>query len=182
MEKTQALNELNKQVNECQKCELYSNCKNKVFSKGNINAKIMLIGEAPGREENEQGLPFVGKSGKKLNYLLTSSGFNPNTDIYFCNVVKCRPVRNNKDRKPNKKEISACKYYLDEQINIIHPCLVILCGNTAKNIFEIKKSMKEVHGKGFKYNDIMIFPVYHPRASIKEQDKINDFKSIKKQI
>ena len=142
----------------------------------------MLIGEAPGREENEQGLPFVGKSGKKLNYLLTSSGFNPNTDIYFCNVVKCRPIRNNKDRKPNKKEVFECIDYLYEQIHIINPVAIILCGSTAKNVFNIKEPMKNIHGKKFERDSIKVFPVYHPRASIKEQDKINDFKSIKKQI
>lgn len=83
-----------------------------VISRGNENAKIMLIGEAPGKLENETGKPFVGKSGQQLNDLLSKVGFNPEQDIYFCNVVKCRPVKNNKDRKPQKQEIESCVKYL----------------------------------------------------------------------
>jgi len=162
----------------CTRCEL---CKNKsknnankiVFQKGNINAKIMLIGEAPGQTENECGEPFKGKSGQQLDALLTQAGFNPEKDIYFCNVVKCRPVKNNKDRKPSAIEIGACRCYLDSQIEIINPKIIILCGNTAKKFFGIKEPMREVNGKIINHEKHQLIPVYHPRASVKNKVKLS---------
>lgn len=109
--KKDKLNKIAKEIEVCKACNLCKNRIKSVVSKGNENAKIMLIGEAPGKLENEIGKPFVGKSGQQLNDLLSEAGFNPDQDIYFCNVVKCRPVKNNKDRKPKKQEIEACVKY-----------------------------------------------------------------------
>ena len=179
--KKNKLNKLSKVIEACKNCSLCQNRINSVVSRGNINAKIMLIGEAPGKLENQVGQPFVGKSGQQLNELLSKAGFNPEQDIYICNVVKCRPVKDNKDRKPYKQEIKACIKFLNAQIEIIAPKIIILCGNTAKNIFRINKPMKTVHGTCIINNNdnIRIFPVYHPRASITDEVKLNDFKKIK---
>ena len=177
--KKNKLNKLFKAIETCKNCSLCQNRINSVVSRGNINAKIMLIGEAPGKLENQVGQPFVGKSGQQLNELLSKAGFNPEQDIYFCNVVKCRPVKNNKDRKPYKQEIEACIKFLNVQIEIIAPKIIILCGNTAKRIFRINKPMKTVHGTCINNGNIRLFPVYHPRASITDEVKLNDFKKIK---
>ncbi len=176
------LNEISLKVKNCEDCSLHKNRKCSVFSKGNTNAQIMLIGEAPGKLENEKGLPFVGKSGELLDSLLKQAGFeNPESDIYFCNVVKCRPVKNNKDRKPSKEEILSCKKFLFEQIDIIKPKIIILCGNTAKNVFGINETMKTSHGRMYKKNETILFTIYHPRASITNKLKIQDLRKIKMQ-
>ena len=182
-QKEAKLNELSLKVKICEDCSLCQNRNCSVFSKGNTNAQVMLIGEAPGKQENEKGVPFVGKSGEQLDNLLKEAGFeNPEADIYFCNVVKCRPVKNNKDRKPSKEEILNCKKYLFEQINIITPKIIILCGNTAKNVFAIKEPMKTAHGKMYKNCEIKLFPIYHPRASITNELKIQDLRKVKNTI
>lgn len=182
MDKNSRLNKLYTEVKNCKCCSLCNNRIKTVFSRGNENAKILLIGEAPGKQENEVGMPFIGKSGQQLNSLLSEAGFNPEQDIYFCNVVKCRPVKNNKDRKPSKQEIEACVNYLNCQIEIIKPEVIILCGNTAKNIFNITKSMKEVHGSCIEKNGLKLIPVYHPRASITNEVKLNDFKKVRRKL
>lgn len=176
------LEEIEKSANICKKCSLWKNRKNIVFSKGNTNAKIMLIGEAPGLKENECGLPFVGKSGQLLDNLLIEVGFNPKQDIYFCNTVKCRPVKNNKDRKPTNKELQACNEYLQKQIEIINPQIIILCGNTAVKTFGIKESMKQIHGKFILQNGVKLYPIYHPRASVSNKTKLEDLKKIKESL
>ena len=183
VQKEAKLKELSLKVKIYEDCSLCQNRNCSVFSKGNANAQVMLIGEAPGKQENEKGLPFVGKSGEQLDNLLKEAGFeNPEADIYFCNVVKCRPVKNNKDRKPSKEEILSCKKYLFEQINIITPKIIILCGNTAKNVFAIKEPMKTAHGKMYKNSEIKLFPIYHPRASITNELKIHDLRKVKNEI
>lgn len=178
--KKDKLNKIAKEIENCKGCSLCKNRIKSVVSRGNENAKIILIGEAPGKVENEIGKPFVGKSGQQLNDLLSKAGFNTERDIYFCNVVKCRPVKNNKDRKPNKQEIEAWVKYLNAQIEIIKPEIVILCGNTAKSLFKINKPMKTVHGTLVDYKGIKLIPVYHPRASITDEVKFNDLKKVKK--
>ena len=183
VQKEAKLKELSLKVKICEDCSLCQNRNCSVFSKGNANAQVMLIGEAPGKQENEKGLPFVGKSGEQLDNLLKEAGFeNPEAEIYFCNVVKCRPVKNNKYRKPSKEEILSCKKYLFEQINIITPKIIILCGNTAKNVFAIKEPMKTAHGKMYKNSEIKLFPIYHPRASITNELKIHDLRKVKNEI
>ena len=180
MSRNERLNRLQDEVKSCKACLLCNNKGKSAFSRGNENAKIMLVGEAPGKQEYIEGKPFVGKSGQQLDVLLSKAGFNPEQDIYFCNVVKCRPVKDDKDRKPNKREVDSCIKYLYSQIEIIQPKVIILCGNTAKNIFKITKSMKTVHGTVIDYNGIKLIPVYHPRASITNEVKLSDFKKVKK--
>ncbi len=178
--KSEKLEKILETTKTCKACNLHKNRCKCVFSKGCENAKIMLIGEAPGKKENEEGKPFIGKSGQQLYDLLSKVGFNPEQDIYFCNVVKCRPVKNNKDRKPYKKEIETCAKFLNSQIEIVNPKIIILCGNTAKNIFKINEPMKTVHGKCFENNGLKLVPIYHPRASILDNVKLSDFKKVYK--
>ena len=122
---------------------------------------------------------------KDLKDYLKKNGFNLK-DIYFCNVVKCRPIKNYKDRKPNKQEVDACKEYLFAQIKIINPKAIILCGATASQTFGIKEPLNKVC-KGYKKKDGMVlFPIYHPRSSITNKikdDRLNEIqKCLKEKI
>lgn len=176
----QNLEELKKQVELCEKCSQIKN-KTKVFGKGNKQAEIMIIGEAPGCEEVENGKPFVGTAGKKLDNYLIEAGFDKEKDIYFANVLKCRPIGNNeKDRRPKKDEIKNCRTFLERQIEIINPKVIILCGVTAMKFFKITEPLKNIHGKEITKNSRKIYPVYHPVARVKDEIKINDLKNIKK--
>ena len=181
------LKDIEQNVKKCKKCSLFEGRCKSVFGRGNSNAKIILVGEAPGQEENKIGLPFKGKSGTTLVNLLTEVGYNLDKDIYFCNVVKCRPTKGKKDRKPNKKEIDACKDYLYAQIKAINPKAIILCGAIASQTFGIKESLKKYFEKtknkdNKNYEGIPLFPIYHPRASITNKDKIKRLKYIKEKI
>ncbi len=178
------LYELKKQVELCEKCLQIKN-KTKVFGKGNEHAEIMIIGEAPGCEEVKNREPFVGKAGVKLKSYLKEVGFDIEKDIYFCNVLKCRTTdknKNKKDRRPQKDEIKNCRTFLEQQIEIINPKFIILCGVTAMKFFKIAEPLKNIHGKEITKNGRKIYPVYHPVARVKDKTKIEDLKSIMKSI
>ena len=144
-----------------------------VVGSGNIFAKLVVVGEAPGAKEDLEGKPFVGKSGKFLKNLLENSGIKVNKDVYFCNVVKCRPPKN---RKPTLKEIVVHKTWLFQQIKLINPKIVILAGSIAsKTVLEVKQPISLLRGKWFSKEGIKYFPIFHPsylmRFSVNE---VND--------
>ena len=127
----ETLNELAEEVKKCNKCSLCTNRKNVVFGFGNPNADIMFIGEGPGADEDEQGIPFVGKAGKLMNQAFKGLGI-ARDDVYIANIVKCRPPNN---RTPLKEEANACLDYLRNQVILINPKIIVLLGSTAlKNI------------------------------------------------
>ena len=133
---------------------------NLVVGSGNIFAKLIIVGEAPGAQENHEAKPFVGKSGKFLKNLLENSGININNDVYFCNVIKSRPPNN---RKPTSKEISIHKPWLFQQIRLINPKIVLLAGSTAmRTVLDVKKPISLLRGKWFKFNNIDYLPIFHP--------------------
>ena len=119
---------LEKKCTACVKCSLSSTRQNVVFGRGNPNAKLFVIGEGPGQQEDEQGLAFVGRAGKMLDIVFSSVGIDTNKDCYISNIVKCRPPNN---RKPLSKEVSECTPWLTEQIEMIKPKIVVLAGSTA---------------------------------------------------
>ena len=131
------LEEVRQRCLQCKKCSLCKTKTNTVFSAGIPNDKIMLIGEAPGYYEDMQGEPFVGKAGKLLDKILGCVGFSRNENIYICNTLKCRPPGN---RDPLPEEKLACKEFLDAQISIIQPRIILLCGKVAVNSFIDTKS------------------------------------------
>ncbi len=159
----------------CTKCPLYKTRINSVFSYGNPQSKIMLIGEAPGEQEDLQGKPFVGRSGQLLDKILECVGFSRNENVYICNTIKCRPPNN---RNPLPEEKEACREYLDAQIEIIKPKIILLCGAVAVSsmIPNNKLGITKIHGKWFDgpYNSKMM-PIYHPayllRNPSNEKDK-----------
>ena len=143
------------------KCSLYKTKTNTVFSGGVPNNKIMLIGEAPGANEDLEGKPFVGRSGQLLDKILESVGFSREKNIYICNTIKCRPPNN---RNPLPEEKIACREYLDAQINILQPKIILLCGAVAmESMLGKKLAITKVHGQWFDGpNNSKMMPIFHP--------------------
>ncbi len=141
-----SLQEISKRVLACSKCSLRETATAPVPGLGEVGAKYFLIGEAPGREEDAAGIPFVGLSGKRLNELLELAGIDQN-DCYITNVVKCRPPQesSNKNRTPRKGEINACKGYLFEELAAVKPETVITLGGTPLSLF-CPIGVSKVHG------------------------------------
>ena len=157
MESLESLKEL---VEICEKCDLCKTRNNIVFGSGNINSKIVFVGEAPGKNEDEQGLPFVGRSGKLLTDIIEKGMKLKRNDVYICNVIKCRPPNN---RNPSKKEILNCESYLEKQLNLINPDVIIALGLHAGNtLLKQDLKMKEMLGNWYKYNNIDLRVIYHP--------------------
>lgn len=161
MNKEEQLNELKKECENCLKCELGKTRTKSVFSDGNANAKILLIGEAPGADEDKTGTPFVGRAGKLLTSLIEECGFSRKNDFYICNTVKCRPPEN---RVPTDNEKKLCENYLISQIKIIQPKVIILCGATsAKSFLGDKIKISQIRGKWFKiFDNIDATVIFHP--------------------
>jgi DNA polymerase len=176
--KIEKLKVLQDQVSICTKCDLCKTRIQTVFARGNPNSYIILVGEAAGEEEDKLGLPFVGRSGKLLDETITQLGLDPTKDIYVCNIIKCRPPGN---RRPEDTEVNSCISYLEEQIQIVSPKVIIALGSTAvdsllpANTFGITK----IRGKFFKYNKVPLIPTYHPSYVLRNGSKgpvYDDFK------
>ncbi|EAU73902.1 uracil-DNA glycosylase [Synechococcus sp. RS9916] len=144
----------------CCRCSLSTQRQQVVVSRGNPNAQVMLIGEAPGASEDAQGLPFVGRSGQLLDQLLVQAGLSPDRDLFITNVVKCRPPDN---RKPSAKELSACRPWIEEQIAIVDPTVVILVGATAVSaMLGLKQAMRSLRGVWIEQDQRSWLPIFHP--------------------
>ena len=144
----------------CCRCSLSTQRQQVVVSRGNANAQVMVIGEAPGASEDAQGLPFVGRSGQLLDQLLMQAGLSPDRDLFITNVVKCRPPDN---RKPSAKELSACRPWIDEQIAIVDPAVVILVGATAVSaMLGLKQAMRSLRGVWIEQDQRYWLPIFHP--------------------
>ena len=159
--KKQTLLELKNVCEQCKACELSKTRTSVVFSDGSPDAKIMLIGEAPGADEDASGTPFVGRAGQLLNTFLEEAGISRKEDLYICNTIKCRPPQN---RVPSNEEKLACQSYLFGQISIVKPKIILLCGATAANSF-IQEDFKisQIRGKWLNiFEDIDVMAIFHP--------------------
>jgi len=178
-------------VKNCKKCSLYKTRNKPVVGDGSVNAKILFVGEAPGYNEDLQGKPFVGKAGKILDELLESIGLQRD-EVYIANILKDRPPNN---RNPLASEIKACTEYLDKQMQIIQPKIIVPLGNFATSYIFEKFGLKldkisNIHGKVFQMNTIFgkinIIPFYHPAVATYNPNEKNilleDFKTIQKII
>ncbi len=153
------LDELKADAMSCQKCPLAATRINVVVERGSRDAKVMIIGEAPGQNEDEQGLPFVGRAGQLLDKILESVGFNE-SNIYICNINKCRPPAN---RVPTDQEVAACKPYLLEQIRLVDPKIILLTGATAvKAIMGDKRGITKIRGQWMQWEGRLVMPILHP--------------------
>ena len=167
------LEKLYEPYKKCILCPLAIARKSIVFGYGNVDAQFMIIGEAPGKNEDENGIPFTGKSGKFLTTILMDLSINRN-DIFITNSVKCRPPNN---RKPTSFELETCKnILLINQINIIKPKAICTLGSTAtETLLNIPVKMNTVHGKIHFFNKIMVLPTYHPAYVMRTPKKKSEF-------
>ncbi len=168
--RNKTLQEVQNVCNYCYKCDLSKTRTKVVFGEGVLASKIMLIGEGPGQQEDNSGRPFVGKAGQLLDKILQTQDFSREKNIYICNIVKCRPPEN---RTPNDKEIKACRQYLDAQIQIMRPEIIILCGATAvKSMLEIKSGITKIRGQWFNGPfGAKMMPLLHPSYLLRNQSK-----------
>ncbi len=161
------IEKLNKKISQCQSCQLYESAINHVPGFGNINPKIVFVGEAPGAKEDKLGLPFVGNSGKLLDKLLLSINLS-RSDVFICNTLKHRPPEN---RDPLPHELQACAPFLKAQLKIIEPKVIVTLGRYAMNYFLPDEIISQVHGKiintTWQKLSLVLIPVYHPSAGLR---------------
>lgn len=162
MSKLEQLNHLRGEIAICRNCELWRNATNPVPGEGNPEARILLIGEAPGFHEDSQGKPFVGNSGKFLTQLLESAGLG-REDVFITNVVKHRPPGN---RDPLPDEMSACSHFLQQQIEIIDPDVIVTLGRFSMSMYFPGERIGRIHGQPKEVNGRFIVPMYHPAAAL----------------
>ena len=176
------MEELSLKIKSCNKCPLYENRKNAVPGEGSVNAKIMLLGQAPGAMENLKGVPFCGRAGKFLDHLLKIAGID-RKKIFITSPIKCFPPKN---RKPKKEEIKACLPWLKKQIEIINPKCFILLGEVAFSVFFPKKKLSDFRGRWIEKDGKFYFPTYHPAAGLRfprfKEILERDFKKLKEEI
>ena len=185
-----SLEKIKGEVISCRKCKLYKDRHTPVVGAGNPKARIMLVGEAPGANEDRQGIPFCGAAGRILDELLVSAGL-AREDVYITNILKCRPPNN---RDPESEEIKSCTPYLDRQIEIVKPQVLCCLGNFAARYIMSKygfakevAGITKIHGRVFSYHSIFdslkIIPFYHPAAATYNVNLksilVKDFKILK---
>ena len=154
-----SLNDLCRIVTDCQLCQLSTTRKNIVFGDGNPNAKIVFVGEAPGADEDAQGLPFVGRAGQLLTSIITAMGLN-RKEVYICNILKCRPPGN---RNPLPEEIRFCEPFLKHQLLLISPQIICALGSfAAKTLLRTETPITQLRGRFHSYAGIPLMPTYHP--------------------
>ena len=158
---TEEVLELHGRVRECTACPLHLTRIQAVPGYGPVTARVMAVGEAPGESEDREGKPFVGAAGRLLTGLLESVGLD-RRDIYITNIVKCRPPRN---RDPEPAEVDACSHFLDEQIELLQPDVILLLGRHAlTRLLPGAGGISRLHGERVRRNDRVFVPLYHPAA------------------
>ena len=162
LQEAERLEALATQIRSCVQCPLHATRTKAVPGEGTPSARVMLIGEAPGRDEDQRGQPFVGAAGRFLDEMLAGSGVNRD-DLFITNTVKCRPENN---RPPRKREVDTCtSLYLFEQIELINPALIMLLGSVATKKLLGVNSVNEVRGRVIEHNNRKYLAGYHPAAS-----------------
>jgi DNA polymerase len=174
---------LKAEVVACTKCALCRTRTNVVFGEGALNADLMIIGEGPGYNEDQEGRPFVGRSGKKLDKWIESLGLE-RQDVFITNIVKCRPPDN---RDPEREEAQACKDYLMQQIALVKPKIICTLGRPATHLLlETEEPMRNLINRELEFNGIIVIPIYHPafvlRNPYKQEDVNKGLKLIKEKL
>ncbi len=182
--KAAAIARLHAEIRQCQRCPLWRTRTQAVPGIGSVTARVMFVGEAPGRQEDLRGEPFVGAAGRVLDELLASINLN-REQVYITNLVKSRPVAGplpGRNRAPLPQEIEACTPWLEDQLRILKPTLVVTLGRIALEYFLPKKKISEVHGRPFKRGAMVILPLYHPAMALYRRDWVEMLKQDFRQI
>lgn len=160
----ESLEQLNLLIHDCKKCELWKTRTNFVFGVGNPNADIVVIGEAPGADEDAKGEPFVGRAGQLLNKILDATGF-AREEVFICNILKSRPPGN---RNPMPSEVEACRPYLEKQLKLVNPKLILLLGRVAaESLLKTKEPLAKLRGKIHNYKGWNVMVTFHPAALLR---------------
>jgi uracil-DNA glycosylase family 4 len=176
----ETLEQIREDLGDCRRCKLAPTRKTIVFGEGNPHAELVFIGEGPGADEDEQGLPFVGRAGKLLNRMMQSVGLK-REDVYICNIVKCRPPAN---RTPESDEVNACSPFLYRQIEAIKPRLICCLGAPAvRTVLGIKEGITKIRGKFYTFGSAQALATVHPAYVLRNprEEKIlrEDFEKIR---
>lgn len=179
--KVRSLEELRAAIGDCQRCKLCSGRTHLVFGTGNPNARLMFVGEGPGRDEDLQGEPFVGRAGQLLTDIITKGMGLRREDVYIANVIKCRPPEN---RNPEPDEVASCEPFLKKQIELIHPDVIIGLGKFAvQTLLQSKVPITKLRGQWRSYHGIKLMPTFHPAYLLRNPgDKKLVWEDIKKVI
>ncbi len=170
---SKSLELLEQEVLQCHKCLLCQTRNKAVFGVGNPNAEVMFIGEAPGKQEDLGGEPFVGSAGKLLNQMLEIAGLE-RKDIYIANVLKCRPPSN---RNPRSQEIQECTPYLRAQVSAVAPDILVTLGNFATRfILKTDRGITSLRGRAYTSGRFYVLPTFHPAAAIYDRKKVETLK------
>lgn len=177
-----SLQSIFEEIKNCQRCKLYKSRKTIVFGSGNPNARLVFVGEAPGYEEDEQGLPFVGPAGQLLTKIIHAIQLT-REDVYICNVVKCHPPAN---RKPDAEEISMCLPFLERQLDVIRPQFICALGTVAaQSLLRSTAPISELRGRFYDFKGAKLMPTFHPsyllRYPAKKREVWEDMKQLMKQ-
>jgi len=169
--KVQTLEEVRLELGECTRCALCEGRNQIVFGDGNPDAALMFIGEGPGQEEDRRGLPFVGRAGELLTQMIERGLEIPRSEVYICNIVKCRPPKN---RTPQSEEVAACKPFLDGQINAVKPRTIVALGRPATSLLLGRDvSITRVRGTWHEYQGIPLMPTFHPAFLLRQYTSEN---------
>jgi len=167
------LETISKKVKVCEKCKLCETRISAVPGKGNFDAEVIFVGEAPGKNEDIHGEPFVGAAGKRLDMILENTGIE-RKNVYITNIVKCRPPKN---RVPSKQEEDACIDFINKEIEIINPKIICVMGNTAYGTLLDGKEITKNHGKIVEKDGRKFFVTFHPAATIYNQKLVEELKN-----
>ncbi len=174
-EKHETLEQIKKDLGECQRCKPGATRKNLVFGAGNPKARLVFVGEGPGADEDAQGEPFVGEAGIMLNRIIVAMGLK-REDVYICNVVKCQPPQN---RSPESDEVSPCMPFLLRQLASIKPEVIVALGtSTAQTLLQTKAPISKLRGKFHDFHGIPLMPTYHPSDLLRTGGNSDSFWSV----
>ena len=168
---SQRLARLREELGECSRCKLHSTRTHIVYGVGNPSADLMFVGEAPGRDEDQQGIPFVGRAGQLLTKIIEAIDLNRD-DVYIANLIKCRPPNN---RNPEPDEIQTCQPFLFGQIDVIQPKVIVALGAFAvRTLLQSEEAISRLRGRVFDYRGAKLVPTFHPAYLLRSPDKKRD--------
>lgn len=163
------LTEIRDELGDCTRCKLHHQGRKQiVFGVGNPGADLMFVGEAPGADEDIQGIPFVGRAGQLLTKMIEAMGFTRD-DVYIANVIKCRPPQN---RNPEPDEVASCEPFLFKQIDAIQPKVIVALGSfAAKALLKTQDPISRLRGRVYDYHDAKLIPTFHPSFLLRSPDQ-----------
>jgi DNA polymerase len=165
--KTRRLALIEEELGDCRACALCETRQHIVFGRGNTRAELVFVGEGPGADEDQQGLPFVGRAGKLLGKMILAMGFPSEESVYICNVIKCRPPEN---RYPTPEEVACCFYFLRGQLLAIRPRVIVTLGNLAtQTMLGTFTGITAMRGKWQEWEGINVMPTYHPAYALRDR-------------